>query len=269
MKWRLLLACACIAASAAAAQPLALPGPPDAGLDAHPGALLPLDAALRDDLGQPVRLRDYFHPGQPVLLVLGYYRCTQLCGLLMQGLLESLRDSGLPRSDWRIVGVSIDPEDTPADAHRRRQLDRAYASFLQGANAPALPLHLDLLVADAAQGRAIAQAVGFRAERLPARGDGAAAGFAHPATVVVATPAGTVSRYFNGVRFDPAQVRAALVEASDGRVGGFAEQVAILCSHFAPLVGRYSGSVLGAVRLLSLAAILGLALLAWRHRSRA
>jgi len=268
MKARLLIACCTLAATAASAQPLALPPPPDAGLDAHPGALLPLDATLRDDLGQPVRLRDYFHPGQPVLLVLGYYRCTQLCGLLMQGLLESLRASGLPRSDWRIVGVSIDPQDTPADAHRRRELDRAYASFLEGAKAPALPLHLDLLVADARQGQRIAQAVGFRAERLPGRA-AEAVEFAHPASVVVATPGGTVSRYFNGVRFDAPQLRAALVQASGGEVGGFAQQVALLCSHFAPLVGRYSGTVMGAVRLLSLLAMLGLALLAWRHRRHA
>jgi protein SCO1/2 len=268
MKWRLLLACACVAVSAAAAQPLALPPRPDAGLGPHPGALLPLDAPLHDDLGQPVRLRDYFHPRQPVLLVLGYYRCTQLCGLLMQGLLESLHDTGLPRSDWRIVGVSIDPEDAPADAHRRRQLDRAYASFLEGANAPALPLHLDLLVADPAQARRIAQAVGFRAARLPSQA-GEPAGFVHPASVIVLTPDGAVSRYFNGVRFDAAQLRAAIVQASGGQVGGLAAQVALLCSHFAPLVGRYSGTVMGAVRLLSLLALLGLALVAWRHRRHA
>lgn len=268
MNWRLLIACACVVVSAASAQPLALPPPPDAGLDPHPGALLPLDAVLRDDLGQPVQLRDYFHPGQPVLLVLGYYRCTQLCGMLMQGLLESLRDAGLPRSDWRIVGVSIDPQDTPADAHRRRQLDRAYASFLEGANAPALPLHLDLLVADAAQSRRIAQAVGFRAERLPTRA-GEPAEFAHPASVIVATPGGVVSRYFNGVRFDAPQLRSALVQASGGRVGGLADQVALLCSHFAPLVGRHSGTVMGMVRLLSLLTVAALAFIAWRHRSHA
>lgn len=268
MKWRLLLACACVAMSAASAQPLALPPPPDAGLDARPGALLPLDARLRDDLGQPVQLGDYFHPGEPVLLVLGYYRCTQLCGMLMQGLLASLRDSGLPRSDWRIVGVSIDPEDTPADAHRRRELDRAYASFLEGANTPALPLHLDLLVADAAQEQRIGQAVGFRAERLPARA-GEPSEFAHPASVIVLTPGGAVSRYFNGVQFDAAQLRDALVQASDGQVGGFAQQVAFLCSHFAPLVGRYSGTVMDAVRLLSLLTLAGLGLVAWRHRRHA
>ena len=265
---RLLLALLLLLALGANAQPLALPPPPQAGLVPHPGALLPLDAPLRDDLGQPVRLGDYFHPDQPVLLVPAYYRCTELCGLLMQGLLQSLQQSGLPRADWRIVVFSIDPGDLPADAHRRRDLDLAYASFLEGAHDVATPLHLDVLVADAAQSARIAQAVGLRYEALRTSSRNAARDIAHPATVVVATPAGTVARYLNGVQFAPEELRSALVEAGQGRIGGLGERLAILCAHFAPTVGRHSTAVMAAARVAGLLTLAGLLAIAWRHQAR-
>ena len=265
---RLLAVLALLLSMGASAQPLALPPPPDAGLQERPGALLPLDAQLRDDLGQAVRLGDYFHPGQPVLLVPGYYRCTQLCGLLMQGLLQALQQSGVPRSDWRIVAFSIDPGDAPADAHRRRELDLAYASFLEGARGDEAPPHLDVLVADAAQSRRIAQAVGYRYQKLAASSGAPEGDIAHPATVIVATPSGTVARYLNGVQFAPEELRTALVDAGEGHIGGLGERLAILCAHFAPLVGRHSGTVMDAARVAGLLTLAGLVAIAWRHQAR-
>ncbi|MDB5958530.1 hypothetical protein [Ramlibacter sp.] len=265
---RLLAALFLLLALGASAQPLALPSPPQAGLVQRPGALLPLDALLRDDLGQPVRLGDYFHPGQPVLLVPAYYRCTELCGLLMQGLLQGLQQSGLPRSDWRIVVFSIAPGDQPADAHRRRDLDLAYASFLEGARGTDTLLHLDVLVADGAQSSRIAQAIGLRYQAQPPSSGGAAGEIAHPATVIVATPAGMVARYLNGVQFTPEELRSALAEAGQGRIGGLGERLAVLCAHFAPSVGRHSAAVLDAARVAGLLTLAGLVAIAWRHQVR-
>lgn len=250
-----------LAASAAGAQPLALPPPPQATLQEHLGAQLPLATPLRDELGQPVQLGDYFHAGQPVLLVPGYYRCTEMCGLLMHRLLEALRVADLPREHWRIVGVSIAPEEGPADAKRRRALDLAYAAFLQGAQAGAPP-RLDLLTGDGGSTARIAQAVGFGYQATNGT-------YAHPATVIVTTPTGRVSRYFNGLDIDPAQLRSALQEAAGGEVGSFAERLAVLCSHFDPAVGRYSNAVMVGMRGIALLALAGLAAIAWRHRGRA
>lgn len=265
MKRRIVLAFAALLSAAAAAGPLALPAAPDAGLQQRPGAALPLDLPLRDDLGQPVRLRDYLHAGQPVLLVPGYYHCTQLCGLLMHGLLEALQQTGLPRTKWRIVGVSIAPDDQPVDARRRREADLAYASFLAGAKAAPADLHLDLLVAGADGAHRLAQAIGYRYEKL-APVPGQPTQYAHPATVIVATPEGRVSRYFNGVQFDPKSLRLALVDASGGSIGSISDRIALLCAHFDPSVGRFSNQVMLATRVAGALTVLALAFVAWRHR---
>ena len=237
-----------------------------ASLRQHVGAALSLDTPVRDDLGQPARLADFFQPGRPVLLVLGYYQCPELCGLLMQDLLQALHGTGLPLADWRIVGLSIDPADTPADAHRRRALDLGYAQFLRDPEDTGTKPRLDLLVADPADVRRIADTLGFTfaAQQVA----GGAAQIAHPATVIVLTPTGTVSRYFNGIGIDAGELRAALATAATGRLGGWTARLAVLCSHLVPLTGRYSGTVMDGVRLVSLVSVALLAAFAWRQRRK-
>src|SRR5690349_7439881 len=110
----LLFACA-----TAGAQPLALPAPPDAGLEQRIGARVPLDVEVTDESGRPELVADFVDGTRPVLLVPGYDRCPQLCGLVMRGLIEALQAGGTPRAQWRIVGIGIDPDDTPADARAR------------------------------------------------------------------------------------------------------------------------------------------------------
>ena len=113
--------------------------------------------------------------------MLGYYRCPELCGLVMHSLLQGVHDAGLPTTQWRIVGLSIDPHDTPADAHQRRDLDLAYARFLQDAKDDGIAPRLDLLVAAPADVQRVADAIGFRWR--PQAGS-----LEHPATVALITP---------------------------------------------------------------------------------
>jgi protein SCO1/2 len=259
-----------LAAGVAVAQPLApQPVPPDAGLQPALDAQLPLDLPFTDSEGRPLTLREAFGDG-PVLLVLGYYRCPQLCGLLMHGLLEALQQGGLPRERYRVLRVSIDPQETPADARVRRAADLAYAHFLEGAQPAPQPLDLRLLTGPAASVQALARAVGFRYQRSAAR-DNEGADFAHPAVAVVLTPEGRVSRYLEGVRFDPWALRLALVQADEGRVGSLADlagQVALLCAHVDPRLGRHSAAVLHGVQALGVLLVLALAALWWRQSVR-
>jgi protein SCO1 len=246
----------------AAAQPIALPPPPQAALDQRLGAELPLSLPLVDANGRATALGHELR-GTPVLLVPGYYSCPELCGLVMHGLLEAVHASGLVPQAVRIVRVSIDPQDTPATAAAARARDLAYASFLGG---PAPDLHL--LVGSAADTAAIARAVGYRYETVAAdqREGELAARFAHPAAVVLMTPQGRVSRYFMGVRFDPAELRLAVDAAGHGDVGSLTDRIALLCAHFDPRVGRHSEAVMNGLRAVGLLTVAGLGAWTWRRR---
>jgi protein SCO1/2 len=267
---------ACLSAHALAAPARAEFGPPPvaprAGIEQHLAAQLPLGLVLSDAQGRRVRLGDYFHAGRPVVLVLGYYTCPNLCGVLMHGTLEALQANGLPSTSYEVVGVSIDPLDTPATAAARARVYADYAAFLHtshpGTAAPATP---QLLIGQAASIAALVQRVGFvyqrndvedvedPAARAPSR-------FAHAAGIVVATPTGRISRYLMGVRFEPQPLRLALVEASSGHIGTLADRIALLCAHFDPTRGRYSMDVMNALRVIGILLVLALAGFAWRHR---
>ncbi len=253
----------------------AAPVPPQAEISQRLDAVLPLELPFIDASGRPVRLGSYFADRRPVILVLGYYRCPNLCGLAMHGLLEALDAGGLPRSDYRIVAVSIDPEETPADARERGRVYADYASFVRSGGTTGQPLDLQLLVGPEASIATLSERVGFAYERVGGTlaadrvsGDTAAAAsrFAHAAGIVVVTPDGHASRYLLGVRFDPQELRLALVDAAAGTIGSVSDKLLLLCAHFAPLSGRHDAAVMNLLRLLAVLLALGLAGWTWRHR---
>lgn len=240
------------------------PVAPAASFTQHPGADLPLQAAFTDSAGRAVHLADEFPRGAgPTLLMLGYHRCPQLCGLATQGVLESLRQSGLPARAARVLFVSVDPAERAADAADKRRADLGYARLLAGGQATAPPA-IERLVGPAASIAALAGRVGF----AYASGD-AAARFSHPAGVVVVTPAGRVSSYLMGVRFDPAELRQAIDDARSGQVGRPSDRLALLCAHLDPRAGVHSDAVLIGMRAVGLATLGLLAALVKRRRGAA
>jgi protein SCO1/2 len=264
--YALVLAHATVSAQALAparAGPLApVPAAPAAGFTQRLDASLPLAAEFIDSAGRPVRLADEItrRPQRPTLLMLGYHRCPQLCGLATQGVLEALRQSGLPPSATRVLFVSVDPGETAADAAARRQVDLRYASLLAGAATADAP-EVERLVGAPASIAALARSVGFAY-----RPGDAAARFSHPAGVVVVTPDGRVSRYLMGVRFDARELRDAVADAGVGRIGTLSDRLTLLCAHLDPRAGLHSDAVLIFMRVAGLATLGLLALFARRRR---
>src|SRR5262245_24281895 len=62
----------------------------DVVLEQHLDEQVPLWITFLDETGQSVNLGKYF-TGQPVILVLAYYRCPMLCNQVLNGLVDSLR----------------------------------------------------------------------------------------------------------------------------------------------------------------------------------
>lgn len=294
-----LAACAPVVDSIAAAAGPVYPGSaaPAIEITQRVGAQLPLESRFTDADGRAVRLGDFFtgRGGVPVVLVLGYYRCPRLCETVMEGALDGLAESQVPRSDYRIVAVSIDPAETPADAAARRRSALAYADVAaervaampaaRNASSPddlprdspvtsprhgaeRVPVDLHPLVGDAASIDMLASRVGFGFARHDVaegtRDD--VATFDHAVGFMVATPEGRVSGYLLGVRHDPAAVRAALETARENGIGRLVERLVLLCAHVDPSVGRWSVAVLVGLRLLGCALAIALLMWIWRHR---
>ena len=206
---------------------------PEVAFQPHPGARVPGDAQFRE-----ARLGDYYGRA-PLVLVLGYVGCVNLCGTTLNGVSEALRETGLVAGrDYDALFVSIDPRDESAPAQRRPGWH-----FLTGA-------------ASAAR---IAKVVGF-----PYSYEADSGQFAHPAGFVVLTPQGRVARYFEGVRFDAQALRRAIEEAGKGKTSGALDRLLLVCFHD-PLSGRHTPAVMAGVRAATALLLIGFGVLAWRR----
>lgn len=139
--------------------------------------------------------------------------------------------------DFQVVVASIDPRETPAIA----AVEKAEAVERYG-RGNGVGWHF--LTADESTIAGLAEAVGFRYAYDPGLDQ-----YAHAAGVVLLTGDGTISRYLYGVRFSGRDLRLGLTEAGEGRIGGLAEQVLLLCYHYNPETGAYGGLVMNVLRL--------------------
>jgi protein SCO1/2 len=243
-------------------QASATPGPLEGVvIEQHLGASLPLDAVFRDEEGRNVRLGDYFGPGKkPAVLVFAYYECPMLCTLVLNGMIKSLRPISFTAGDeYQVIAISIDPSETPELARDKK---KAYIESYQR-RGDGSGFHF--LTGDEKSIRAAADAVGFKYRYVPESGE-----FAHAASIYVTTPLGQLSRYFFGVEFSSRDLRLALVEAAEGKIGGMVDQLMLFCYRYDPASGKYSAEALAVVRLAALMTVLSLAgfigLSQWRER---
>lgn len=223
--------------------------PPTAEFQQNLGAPLPLDLPFRDQHGKPRQLQDFFQD-QPVILVLGYYQCPRLCSTVMTGVLQTIQNIDLP---YQLVTVSIDPRETPEIASRQ------YA-FYTGENSGK---QLHMLTGEKPAIADLTARAGFGWEY-----DEESDQYSHPAGFLIATPDGKVSRYFPGVRFDLRDVRLSLIEASEERIGTLAERIILMCSHYDPLQGRYTVTVMALLRIMAILLLAALAFGLWFLHSR-
>ncbi len=245
-------------------QASAKPGPLEGvGIEQHLGTSLPLDAVFRDEDGKQVRIADFFGPGhKPAVLAMAYFQCPMLCTLVLNGMVKSLRPlSFTAGNEYDVIVISIDPKETPELARQKK------ASYLESYSRKGDGSGFHFLTGEEASIKAVADAIGFKYHYVPETGE-----FAHAASIYVVTPLGQLSRYFFGVEFSTRDLRLALVEAADGKIGGFVEQLMLFCYRYDPATGKYSAQALAAVRLggvataLSLAGFIGLS--QWRERRR-
>jgi protein SCO1/2 len=219
----------------------------DIGFDQNLGGDLPLDLVLKDETGRDVRLGELFR-GRPVVLSLVYYECPMLCTLVLNGVVSALKPVALePGKDYDVIAVSFDDRETPALAAAKKKV------YLDRFGKPGAEAAWSFLTGDRAAIERLTKAVGFRYAW-----DEETKQFAHPSGIVVATPQGKIARYLFGVEYAPKDVRLALVEASEGKVGGFADQVLLFCYKYDPTRGRYSAAVINLVRAGALLTVVSL-----------
>jgi len=200
----------------------------------HLGARLPLDLGFVDARGQRTALRELFDGRHPVLLVLAYYECPQLCSLVLDAAaraIQALDRQGFQLGrQYRVATISFDATERIDQAARKQ--DSVLAGL--GGDAAARPELWPFWVGDEASVRSLTQRLGFRFLRDPRT-----AAIAHPTVAFVVTPDGAIARYLYGIDYTARDLKLALLEASDGKTGSFGDRVMLRCFQYDPATRRY------------------------------
>ncbi|MBM3328346.1 MAG: SCO family protein [Calditrichaeota bacterium] len=193
------------------------------------GASLPRDILLIASNGEAVEIGSLLKEDQPVLLAFYYADCPMLCSMVLTGLGKGIQSVAYrPGIDYRIVTISIDPRETPDKSAAGETRYREYLPSGSGSDG------WQFFTADSAAIARLADAVGFRFFYVPERDE-----YAHSAVAMFLTPDGVLSRYLYGIEYKERDLRLALLEASQGRIGSTAERLLLYCFHYDPAARGY------------------------------
>ena len=232
-----------------------------ADIEQKPGAQVPLHLSMTNAQGRSVRLAELISE-RPVILAPVYYQCPNVCGAQLSSLFNLL--SALPYrlgEDYQLIAFSFDPRESAADAQAEQaRLARRWPEL-----AHADGVHY--LTGDAAAIVELTQAIGFRFAW-----DETIAQYAHVSALGILDARGRLTRWLYGLGYQPDDMRLALTDAGEGRIGSFSDQLLLLCYHYNPSTGGYDNWIIGALQVggvgtaLGLGGFIGLAL--WRERRR-
>jgi protein SCO1 len=195
------------------------------GIDEKLGETIPGDIRLINEKDEEVFIGDLID--KPTIITLVYYRCPGICSPLMEGVAEAIdRTDLIIGEDYQVLTISFDARETTELAVNKK---RNHLTLMRTREAEE---HWQFFTSDSANIARLTNATGFRYK--PVAND-----FIHSATLIVVSPQRKISRYLNGTYFLPFEVKMAVLEASEGRVGPTINKLLQYCYTYDPTGQTY------------------------------
>lgn len=208
------------------------------GIDEKSGQVVPLDLTFNDENGHPIRLRQLIHT--PTLLAPVYYHCPSVCSFLLLNLAGALNKlPSEPEKEYQVLAVSFDETEKPALALEKKKM------YLKMIERPFPENAWRFLTGDKENIDKLTNALGFHFKR---QGED----FLHPVSLIILSPDGKITRYIYGTDFLPFDLKMALLEASEGRVGPTISRVLRFCFSYDPKGRRYVFNTLKVTGIVTL-----------------
>ncbi len=231
-----------------------------AGITEKLGNRIPIQSlTFTNEAGAEVPLSTYFSRGRPVVVAMVYYECPNLCNFLLNGVTDTLKKMDwVPGNQFEIVAVSIDPKEGSDLAAKKK------TAYLASYGRPETENGWHLLTGKESQIKQLAFELGFGYTY-----DQKEKQYAHSAALFVLTPEGQLSRILYGIEFKPRDLRLALVEAADGKVGSVVDRFLLFCYRYDPNLRSYSVYLFNVMRVAGLITALAMILtlgMVWRRQ---
>ena len=195
------------------------------GIKENLGLLIPLELTFYDENGKPVRLKELIKTS--VILAPVYYNCPNVCNFLLQNIAGALgKLPAEPGKEYVVLAFSFDEtEESPLAAERKK-------IYLQMIGKPFPAEAWRFLTGEKESILKLTEAIGFQFQRVDND-------FQHPVILIVLSHEGKIIRYLYGTDILPFDLKMALLEASEGRVGPTISKVMQFCFSFDPKGRRY------------------------------
>lgn len=223
------------------------------GIQENLGQKVSLDLVFKDETGIEVSLQKYFDGKKPVIVTLVYYGCPNLCTFLLNGFLETLNKMDwVVGNEFRVVTLTIDPNEEPKlAAIKKTNYLKEYKKNdeqkkMAGEN-------WAFLTGKEENIKKLADTLGFKYKYQEESKE-----YAHSAGIFILTPEGKISRSLHGIEFAPFDLKMALLEAGEGRIGTTIDRLVMFCFHYDPKDGQYSLAIVQVLKIAALITVFGL-----------
>ncbi len=196
------------------------------GVTEHLGAKVPLDLSFIKDDGSKATLKEMVGE-KPTIVTFNYYRCAGICTPQLEELAKVLGKIDLKEGkDYEVITIGFaDDEGVELAANKKMNILKAVGRAFD-------PKGWYFTISDANSSAKLAKIVGFNYEKKisPA----GVVSYVHGASAILLSPKGKITRYLNGVNQLPFDIKMAILEAGEGKVGPTIAKTLLFCFAYDP-----------------------------------
>lgn len=219
------------------------------GIEEKLGKKVDLSTLVTDEQNQQVPLSSFFKSHRPVILSPVYFTCPNICNFHLNGLIDVLKQvDWSPGNQFEVVALSFDSKEKSDVASTKKE------NYMKMYNRPGTESGFHFVTANEATIQKITGDVGFKFKWNSQINE-----WSHASAAIILSDNGTISRYLPGIQFESRDVKLALNEAANGKVGNIADSVLLYCFKYDRHQSKYGLQVF---RVMQLAGALTAAILA-------
>ena len=210
------------------------------------GQTIDLSVLVRNESGEMVPLSSFFKHGEAVMLSPMYFNCPGLCNFHFNGVVDALKKIDWnPGNKFQVIAFSFDAREGAELATKKK------ANYMKLYGRPGTENGFHFITADQAAITQLTNQLGFEFRWNERAGE-----WSHASAAILISPEGKITRYLHGVEFDAKDMKLALNETSQGKVGSIMDAVILYCFKYDEHKSKYGLQVFRVMQLGGAAMVL-------------
>lgn len=209
------------------------------GIVENLGHQIDLNLIVKNEDGVEAPLSTYFTKHRPVILSPIYYNCPGLCNFHFNGVVEALKKvDWSPGDKFEVLAFSFDAKEGTDLAQKKK------ASYMKLYDRFGTDSGFHFLTATQPVIDKLMSQVGFKFKWNDKANE-----WSHASAAILVSPEGKITRYLHGVEFDPKDLKLALNETSNGKIGNILDSAILFCFKYDQHQSKYGLQVFRIVQL--------------------